>query len=196
MVEPPALVLFHCHTLKRGPLNFNPTRKGRFNAPEGEYGTTYLSTSSEGAFVEKFIQDAPRDAYGRPLISRARLNANCLCPIPYGAGAMTRPLRLVDLSAHGVVGIGATGELCALADIDRLPLVRRWALRLYQHKDKPDGIYYRARHDQSRISIALFDRARGVLTASCSTNHLADTTHLTNLLVQYDVTVIEGTPAL
>lgn len=111
-------------------------------------------------------------------------------------GQMTRPLRLVDLSAHGVIDIGATGELCALADIDRLPLVRRWALRLYRHQDMPDGIYYRARHDQSRISIALFDRAGGVLTADCSTNHLADPAKLHNLLVRYDVTIIEDTTGL
>jgi hypothetical protein len=152
-----------------------------------------LSTSPEGAFVEKFIQDAPRDAYGRPEVTRDRLKANCLCAIPYEAGAITRPLRLVDLSAGGVVTIGATGELCALADVQRLPLVRRWALRLYRHQDEPDGIYYRARHDPSRLSIALFDRAFGVLTASCSANMLTDTVHLRYLLAHYDVTVIEGT---
>ncbi len=104
---------------------------------------------------------------------------------------MTRPLRLVDVSAEGAVAIGASGELCALADIDRLPLVRRWALRLYQHKDEPDGIYYRARHDQSRISIALFDRAHGVLTAHCSTNILADITHLDNLVIHYRVAIMD-----
>jgi hypothetical protein len=99
----------------------------------------------------------------------------------------------VDLSGAGSVLIGTTGELCSLADIDRLPLVRRWAMRLYQHRDQPDGIYYRARHDQSRISIALFDRAQGVLTATCTTNILADALQIDPLLTQYDVTIMDDT---
>ncbi len=104
--------------------------------------------------------------------------------------AGTRHLRLVDLSAGGVIAIGATGELCALADISRLSLVQRWALRLYRHHDCPDGIYYRARHDQSRISIALFDRARGVLTANCATNLLTDPANLASILNHYKVGVM------
>ncbi len=191
LIEPPP-VLFQCHSLRWGPLSFNPTRKGRFNAPDGEYGTTYLSTTPEGAFVEKFVQDAPRDGSGRPLLTRSRLDANCLCQIAYQPGP-ARTLRLVDLSGAGSVLIGTTGELCSLADIARLPLVRRWALRLYQHPDRPDGIYYRARHDQSRISIALFDRAAGVLTADCATNILTLDDPFTAILTHYDVTVIDDT---
>lgn len=191
MIELFGPVLFQSHTKRRGPLNFNVTPKGRFNAPAGEYGTTYLSTTPEGAFVETFLQDAPRSSFGEPLVTRTRLNTYCLCRLPYGPGAGTRSLRLVDLSGHGVVWIGATGELCALADITRLALVQRWALRLHQHRNRPDGIYYRARHDQSRISIALFDRGRGVLTANCATNLLNDPVQLANLLNQYNVGLIE-----
>jgi hypothetical protein len=190
IVEPSASLLFQCHTRKRGPLNFNPTPRGRFNAPHGEYGTTYLSTSPAGAFVETFVQDAPRSTSGQTLVTQARLDAYCLCRMDYGREAATRPLRLVDLTGSGVVLIGATGELCALADIARLGLVQRWALRLYQHRDSPDGIYYRASHDQSRFSIARFDRARGVLTADCSTNILTDATQLAQILRHYGVGLV------
>ena len=191
MIEPSVSVLFQSHMRKRGPLNFNPTPRGRFNAPHGEYGTTYLSTSPEGAFVETFVQDAPRSRQGQVAVTRARLESYCLCHMRYGPGAGTRPLRLVDLSGNGVVLIGATGELCALADIARLGLVQRWALRLYQHRDGPDGIYYRARHDQSRFSVALFDCASGVLTADCSTNMLANPVELARILSHYRVGLME-----
>lgn len=191
IIEPSASVLFQCHTKQRGPLNFNPTPKGRFNAPHGEYGTSYLSTSPEGAFVETFVQDAPRSASGASSVTRARLNTYCLCRISYRREVSARALRLVDLSGNGVVLIGATGELCALADIGRLGLVQRWALRLYQHHDRPDGIYYRARHDQSRIAIALFDRARGILAANCADNLLDDPAQLGGMLDHYNVGLIE-----
>jgi hypothetical protein len=187
LVEPAVTELFQSHTKERGPLNFNPTPQGRFNAPNGEHATTYLSTSPEGAFVETFVQDAGRSTSGQAIVTRDRLDVYCLCRMPYGMGAGTRALHLVDLSGPGVVTIGATGELCALADIARLGLVQRWALRLYQHRDRPDGIYYRARHDPSRFSIALFDRARGVLTADCSTNILIDPARLASLLNTYRV---------
>jgi hypothetical protein len=190
LVEPPTSLLYQSHTKERGPLNFNPTPRGRFNAPAGEYGTTYLSTSPEGAFVETFVQDAPRANAGPALITQARLDAYCLCRMGYGSQDGTKALRLVDLTGNGVVLIGATGELCALADIARLGLVQRWALRLYQHRDAPDGILYRARHDQSRLSIALFDRAHGVLTADCSTNLITDPRQLGPILRHYNVGLI------
>jgi hypothetical protein len=190
IIHPDVFELFQCHTLRRGPLNFNPTPRGRFNAPHGEYGTTYLSTSAEGAFVETLVQDAPRSDSGEIAVTRSRLNTYCLCQMPYGPEAGTRDLRLVDLSGNGVIAIVATGKLCALADIARLGLVQRWALRLYRHRDQPDGIFYRARHDPSRISIALFDRAAGVLTADCSTNILTDPVRLARILDLYRVGLI------
>jgi RES domain len=191
IIEPPVSEFFHAHSKSRGPLNFNPTPNGRFNAPNGEYGTTYLSTTLEGAFVEKFLQDAPRGKYGHASVHRERLDSCCLCSIPYGELVAPRPLRLVDLSGNGTFLIGATGELCALADIARLSLVQRWALRLYRHHDCPDGILYRARHDQSRLSIALFDRANGVLTAHCSTNILEDDVQLAAILSYYKVGLLD-----
>lgn len=190
LIEPAVTELFQSHAKARGPLNFNPTPRGRFNAPNSEYATTYLSTSPEGAFAETFVQDAARSPAGLTIVSRARLDACCLCRMAYGVGVGMRALRLVDLSGPGVVTIGATGELCALADIARLGLVQRWALRLYQHRDCPDGIYYRARHDPSRFSIALFDRARGVLTPDCSTNILVDPARLADLLNTYRVGLV------
>lgn len=190
LIEPAVTELFQSHTKDRGPLNFNPTPRGRFNAPRGEYATTYLSTGPEGAFVETFVQAAVRSASGQPIVARARLDGYCLCRMPYGVAAGTRTLRLVDLSGPGVVAIGATGELCALADIARLALVQHWALRLFRHRDCPDGIYYRARHDPSRFSIALLDRAQGVLTADCSTNILVDPARLASLLNTYRVGLV------
>jgi hypothetical protein len=35
-----------------------------------------------------------------------------------------------------------------------------WSAAFHAHPDAPDGIRYRARHDDSGFSVALFDRAR------------------------------------
>lgn len=195
IIEPPDSLFYQCHTRKRGPLNFNPTSDGRFNAPNREYGITYLSTSPEGAFVEKLLQSTVRTAYGGASVTQVRLDACCLCPISYKPRGDAPLLQLVDLTGNGASLIGATGELCALTDIARVGLAQQWALRLYRHPNSPDGIfYYRARHDQSRVSIALFDRADGVLTAGCTSNVLEDKPRLREILRHYRVGILKKEP--
>lgn len=172
---------FQCYGVKRGPLNFNPRSSGRFNAPSAEYGTTYLSTSVEGAFAEKFLQSARRAGRGVNVITRATLALQRLCPIAQPAGA--RPLRLVDLTGNGPAQLGADGRLCTMTDDPGL--TQRWALALWRHPQQPDGLYYRARHDLSRISIAVFDRAGHLLVADHATDLLADPAILADLLERY-----------
>jgi RES domain-containing protein len=105
---------FQTFGLKRGPLNFNPRSSGRFNAPAGEYGTTYLSTSVEGAFAEKFLQSARHAGRGVNVVTRATLALHCLCPISQPTSA--RPLRLVGLTGNGPAQIGADGRLSTMTD--------------------------------------------------------------------------------
>lgn len=72
----------------------------------------------------------------------------------------SRPLRLVDLTGPGLARLSADERL---ASGDYL-VAQRWALALHAHSERLDGLYYRARHDPSRFSVAIFDHAADSLT--------------------------------
>jgi hypothetical protein len=130
---------FQRHGTKRGALKFNPRSSGRFNAPRGEYATTYLSTTAQGAFAERFLQSARQAGHGLNVITYATLALHRLCPIAQPEGA--RRLRLVDLTGNGAAQIGADGRLSTMTDDPGL--TQRWALGLWSHPQRPDGLYYR-----------------------------------------------------
>jgi hypothetical protein len=48
-------------------------------------------------------------------------------------------------------------------------VTRAWALALHEHPSRPDGIRYRARHDDDGFAIALFDRAAAAVSILRST---------------------------
>jgi len=69
---------------------------------------------------------------------------------------------LVDLSGKGLARIGADARLTSGDDY---ALSHRWSKAIHDHPSQPDGILYRARHDPSRLSAALFDRLGSRLRA-------------------------------
>ena len=183
--------LFQCFGL-RGPLSFNPTSRGRFNAPSGEYATTYVSTSIAGAFVETLLQAVPRDPEtGRPLITRSSRGRDRLQELRGTSASTGRALRLADLRDRGLMVIGATNELATESSLRRQPLVQRWALALYRHPDRPDGIIYRARHDPACESLALFDRAIDLLAPIDAVDYLSLPDVLAGLMERYRVELID-----
>lgn len=62
---------------------------------------------------------------------------------------------------------------------------QRWVLALHRHPERPDGLCYRVRHDQSRTGIALFDHVGDVLQADCRDNALARAEALARILAHY-----------
>ncbi len=44
-------------------------------------------------------------------------------------------------------------------------MAQRWALALFGHPQRPDGLYYRSRHDPSRLCVAVYEWAQAALTA-------------------------------
>ena len=72
-----------------------------------------------------------------------------------------RALRLVDLTGPGLALLGADGRL-ATGDY---AVAQRWALALWRHPARPDGLLYRSRLDPSRYCAAVYDRAADALTA-------------------------------
>ena len=96
------------------------------------------------------------DGWFRNAIRPSVLAHRCLSRIE-----SDRPLRLVDLTADGLARIGADSRLTT----GDYAVAQRWSLAFQNHQDEPDGIVYRARHDPSRLSAALFDRVTVVVRA-------------------------------
>lgn len=109
------------------------------------YSVLYAATDAHGAFIETLGR-----VTGQNRVDMRILRETCLTRLEVG-----HPLDLVDLTGSGLARIGADARLCTMDDY---ALCGRWALALWSHPQSPDGLYYRARHDQQRLSLALFDR--------------------------------------
>lgn len=132
------------HWIADDPAFWGKTGGNRFDAPAGEFGVLYASTDAYGAFIETCGDTRDRIITTTSLTMRgwARVTPH-------------RDLRLVDLSGPGLAQIGAHERRCS----GEHDVAQQWSLALCRHPARVDGLYYRARHDPSRISVALFDRA-------------------------------------
>lgn len=135
-------------------LYFGQARRYRFDDPTGGYGVLYTGKDIQCAFIETF-GDA-RGADGELQITQGDIAKRCIALI-----GIVRPLGVVDLSGSGLANIHADARLTAGDDYG---LSQRWARKLFDHPQRPDGVLYRSRHDQSRLSLALFDRASDAVT--------------------------------
>jgi hypothetical protein len=136
------------HQTAFDPLFWGMTAANRYDDPAGaagDFGTLYLARDHFGAFIESF-----GDSEGNT-VSYATLDVRSIAEI-----RTMEPIRAVDLTAEGAAWLGAAGEVTA----GDHALSQRWARALWGHPTSPQGIYYRARHDQSRFCVAVFDRAK------------------------------------
>jgi hypothetical protein len=94
-----------------------------------------------------------------------------------------RRLRLAKLYGAGLARHGLTAREVA----GPYEISRAWALAIFRHPDSVDGLVYRARHDDTEYSIALFDRARHALRPEKTVPYLDDPLRLERLLTRYDI---------
>lgn len=152
-VVPAMTDLYRIHPANRASLFYGPAPgqppRGRWDAPGGEFGVCYMAEASYAAFAECFLRDP-----GVMVLEMDDLRERAL--------ALLRPwreLRLVAMHGAGLHAVGATAASCT----GPYAVSRAWAGALHGHPEKPDGIRYRARHDDDGFAIALFDRARADL---------------------------------
>jgi hypothetical protein len=148
-VTPVGIRLARIHSTARDPLFFGPAPgsrpRGRWDAPAGEFGVCYLAEAPHVAFAETFLREP-----SATLVQTEDLAVRSLAEVEVG-----RDLRLVALHGAGLRRVGATAAVCT----GPYTVSRAWALALHDHPAQPDGIRYRARHDDDGFAIALFDRA-------------------------------------
>jgi hypothetical protein len=137
---------YRSHAMDKGPLFFGRTMTQRWDAPEGEYGVLYLGSDPFCAFMESI----GRGMLKTRLVPSAMIQQKGLSKIRF-----TRSLRLIDLvSSGGLTRIGAESSLSSGRGYKNS---QKWSKALRDHPEKPDGIYYRSRHDPARIACALYD---------------------------------------
>lgn len=115
-------------------------------------------------------------------ISSGELSARALSEV-----ACNRPLRLVDLTGHGLARIGADARLCS-GDHE---YSRPWSRALRFHPSQIDGLYYPVRHDPSRRAAAIFNENL-IWTDLARDSWLSLGRVLQEVLQEYEFSLIES----
>lgn len=181
-VVPAMEALYRVHPVNRASLFFGPVKgdppRGRWDAPDGSFGVCYMAEQAYAAFAECFLRE--------PGVMALELD-----DLKDRGLALLRPwrdLRLVAMHGAGLHAVGATAACC----MGSYAVSRAWAAALHRHPDKPDGIRYRARHDDDGFAIALFDRARRDVheTGGAALDDERAASHLLAFLERYGVGLI------
>lgn len=186
-VKPSEINLYRCHRKQSShlPASYNFSRKaqGRFNAPNGEYGTLYLGMDPYCAFIEGlgsgFILGEER------LVSQQGLKERCICH--FRVDKRVERFSLVNLTDGSASGYGALNLDNQITTTKDREITKKWGLAFWSHKSRPDGILYRACNDADRLSIAMFSRTGDVFSPSCDDNLIDDPYRLGDFLDHYNV---------
>lgn len=164
------------------PVYFGRDQKWRFDAPHGSYGVCYLSESKAGAFVETIA----RHKLTGDSISTGQLKSLAIYRFELRAS-----LVVVELHGSALLALGADASISSSHDYTT---PQRWSSALHSHPALVDGIRYRARHDNSKMSVALFDRCAS--PAPWSFRNLGsifkNAEFLAQMIKTYDLDLIEG----
>lgn len=142
--------LYRIHRTDFAPLYFgrasDPDRRNRWDSPDASYGVCYLALDPAIAFAETLLRDLAIDA-----VQEAELRIRSLARF-----RVVERLRLVMMHGRGLRRNGADASVVQGA----YEVTWAWSAAFHAHPDTPDGIVYRARHDDSGLAVALFERAR------------------------------------
>lgn len=168
-----ATALYRIHRSDLGTVHFGKAGHSRFDDPQGDVGVCYLAATLEGAFSETCLR-----AVGATVLSWAFLAERSVATI-----TTLRPLRLVALHGPGLAAVGATS---AISGGLHGP-AQAWSQALHSHADAPDGLSYRANHDNGEHCVALFERAADAISVADSDPLIADHERLIRLIDRYQV---------
>ena len=165
------------HSRSKNALWFGPTGSlpiHRFDDPLGRFRVCYLGTTIDVCFAETFLRNPPVRIVGLD-----DLGARSIASVE-----VLRELRLVSFHGPGLARLGTTTEPAGGSDY---PLSQAWSRALWEHADKPDGLVFRSRHDDSALCVALYHRAKDSLAICADRSLTADSKLLARLLKRYDL---------
>lgn len=170
----PGSTLFRIHQSARGPKHFGRSGLWRFDAPDAGYRTLYAGLRPEVAFAETMLRGPGT------LVAASELASRALCRF-----IVVQPMRLVQLYGRHLVSMGAN------ASVTSGPYAhpQSWSGALHAHPEAPDGILYRATHDNDELAVVVFDRAAGLIDDGASVGLLSDLALLGRLLNHYKAAI-------
>lgn len=171
-------LVYRIHRHDHEPLHYGRTSASRFDAPNRNYGVCYFGLSERAAFAETFLRHL-----GETLIDWVDLAARSLTIF-----RVVDTLRPARLYGPGLSRMGAT------AAVTHGPhaIAQAWSAALRAHPDRPDGVIYRARHDDDERCLALFERRDSPFEV-VSTAPLADDVNaIVALIDHYGIGVVGG----
>ena len=183
-VDPAALL--RLFSLGKPPIHFRVAKKRqkayRFDAPNGEFGVMYCAFTLEVCFAETLLRTR---AYRRPadeptLIDETEIRSKGVAQL---RGSVGQQLILADLTGSGLVRLRADGSI---STVPRYSVPRQWALALWEHPKRVDGIRYVSRFMNSQLAVALFDRCEDRLIVR-DTQPLLDHPDLPRILDLFNV---------
>jgi len=143
-------VLFRIHRKEWDPLFFGRAAearmKQRWYAPDESYGVCYLAVDPYIAFAETMLRK-----HGLASVEFVELSVRAIASV-----TVLEPLRLVRFHGSGLKRLSADASVVH----GPYEVTWAWSQAIHGHPDEVDGICYRARHDDSDFSVALFDRAQ------------------------------------
>jgi hypothetical protein len=167
---------FRIHAGTGSALWFGPAAASppvhRFDDPLARFHVCYLGTSIDVCFAETFLRNPPVRILGLD-----DLAARSIATIE-----VQHELRLVALHGPGLGRVGTTAEPAVTSDYT---LSQAWSRAFWEHAEKPDGLVYRSRHDDSALCVALYDRAKHNLAIVDEQNLTDDPRLLARLLKRY-----------
>jgi hypothetical protein len=151
-------ILYRAHHVSRHPIWFGPAPgeapRYRYDSHDGSYRVCYLGLSERSAFVEGVLHRAiPRRIIAeKTLLDRAIADVRVI-----------EDIRAARLYGEHLIPTGATAEVAHGESYETVSWP--WSRGLFDHADQVDGIVYSARHDDSQLALALFDRAEHKIEA-------------------------------
>lgn len=143
----------------------------RFDPTSGRFGVLYVGLSFEAAFVETLLRNPNILSVRVSELERRSVSS-------LRSSRLLRAVKMYDdgLSRLGVDNAISTGpyEPCGL-----------WSDALWDHREIPDGIAYRSRHDTGQVCLALFERDRLELAATTPEPLMSRQHEIQRLLVRY-----------
>jgi RES domain len=144
----------------------------RFDDPAGQFRVCYLGTNLEVCFAETFLRNPPVT-----ILALDDLSARNVATVE-----VRREMRLVPLHGSSLARLGTTAEVASGGDYE---ISQLWSRALWEHRNQPDGIVYRSRHDDSAFCIALYDRAKDGLSVLDEVSLAENPQRLAKLLRRY-----------
>lgn len=142
---PAAAPLYRVHPANRDPIYYGPRKppSQRFDDPDSSFGTLYVGTNPEIAFVETLLRNPQLRMVATSEVASRRWS------VLQAASAM----QLVDFAGAGLNALGTDNRV----NTGPYEVSRTWAAALYAHPSKPHGILYVSRHNPAHRCVAIFE---------------------------------------